>query len=795
MKISLLRKACWLALALPVASFANSSDDFVVKDIKFEGLERVSQGTAFSDLPIQDGQEVTAKDTTNAINALFQSGYFENVELLRQGDTLIVKVKERPAISAINISGNSTIKTEDLKKGLTQAGLEVGNIYDPTLIKQIKQSLEAEYFNLGKYSVEITMKAIPQSRNRVAIKLNIAEGKTAKIRRIDVVGNHKFSESTLLDNIPLTTPSIWNLWGLFTSNDEYSQERMNAATEALRSYYMNRGYLNFQVDSTQASLTPNKENTYVSFNVTEGAIYHVKSIEVEGKTELPKEEVMKLIQIKPKEVFSREKVLNTAKAITDALGNKGYAFAQVNPVPQVDEKDKLVSITFYVNPGKKVYVNQINFIGNNVTNDYVFRRQMLYAEDSLYNNENMNLSKIRLQRLPYVEKVDVKKQPVPGSDDLVDLDYDIKERSANSVSASIGYSQLYGAVIGGNLSLPNIFGTGNQFSIGAQLSKPYKQASISYTDPFFTQSGISQTISVYGSQFDSSTTDLVDYGTNSYGFLLSYGIPLSNYDTISIGGGYDNTKLLQPSNDQSLTVTNFVNQYGNNFNSYLFTLGWTRDTTNRAFFPDHGYVYNLGGQAAVPGSTLEYYTLNASAQFYHPVYDKMTASLRTGVGYGNGYGNIDELPFFKNYYGGGWGSVRGYSQGSLGPIDTNCTSITNGVCSGASEGSNLGGNLNIYANLDFLFPIPGVKDSSNMRLGFFADAGNVYDTYKLSTAYTAGGIEQPTTPTFTNLRYSVGVEFRWLSPIGMMAFSLAKPLNEKPGDVTKIFDFSIGQTF
>ncbi|MCF6768325.1 outer membrane protein assembly factor BamA [Thiotrichales bacterium 19S11-10] len=796
MKIKRLQRALMLALVLPFSAYAQGTDSFVVEKIELEGLSRISEGTVYSDLPIHVGQRVDAKDSNLALQSLYKTGYFNDVALFRDGSTLVVKLDERPAISEVNVSGNSMIKTEDLEKGLRASGLEVGSIYDPMLIKQIKQSLEAEYFNVGKYSVEIDIKVKKQARNRVAIDIKIAEGKTAKIQRIDLVGNTTFRQQAVLESIPLTTPSFWNMWGLFTSNDEYSKARLNAGEEALRSYYMDRGYLKFQVESSQASLTPNKENTYITFNITEGDIYHIDKVIVEGKTILSRDKLKSLLQIKPNEIFSRQKVMDTAKGITEALGDEGYAFAQVNPVPTVDEKTKKVTITFYVNPGKKVYVNRIEFLGNNVTNDVVFRREMLFSEDSLYNQGDLDKSKIRLQRLPYVKQVDVKKVPVQGSDDLVDLNYNIQERSANSVSASVGYSQLYGIILGGNFNMPNIFGTGNQFSIGAQVSQPYKQLSFSYTNPYFTQSGISQTISAYGSQFDSDTTDIVDYTTNSYGFNITYGIPMSNYDTLKIGGGYDFTKLIQPSDSKSLTVTNFINANGNDFNSFLFNLGWERNTTDRAFFPESGYIYKLGGQVSVPGSSLDYYTLNASAQFFQPIFRKVTGSLRTGIGYGGGYGSTEELPFFKNYYGGGWGSVRGYGMGSMGPVDTNCSTISSsGTCTDPEEGANLGGNLNLYANLDFLFPVPGIKDSDNMRLGVFADAGNVYDTYSLDSAYTQDGRSQPRSPTLSNLRYSIGVEFRWLSPIGMVAFSFQKPLNAQPGDDKRIFDFSIGQVF
>ena len=779
---------------LPTFGFSAENANFVVNQVKIEGLSRISSDTVMKDIPVEDGQTLSTQETNQIITDLYQTGYFNDIKLYRQNDDLVVQVKERPAISAIDISGNDAIKTDDLKKGLTMAGLDVGNIYNPDLLKQIKQSLEMEYYNLGKYAVQIEASAIPLTRNRVDIKIKISEGKTAKIRRIDIVGNKKYSQSTLRDELVLTTPSMWNLWGLLTSDDQYSTQRMQSSIEQLRSFYMNRGYIDFNVESHQVSLNPNKDNTYVTMNISPGKVYKVSKIDVEGKLILPRKEVRSMISLDPGAVFSRKELLDSSNRIKEALGKKGYAFAQVNPVPTIERKDRTVAVTFYVQPGKKVYVSQINFKGNAVTNDSVYRREMLYSEGGVYNSYMIEQSKLKLQRLPYVEKVTVKKTPVPGTDDMVNLDYDIKERSANSVTASLGYSQLYKFMVGASLNMPNLLGTGNQVSLSTQLSKPYKSLSLSYTNPYFTQSGISQTMSAYVTNVDTASTTLANYSTDSYGFNLGYGIPLTINDTLNAGVGFDHTRLISPGTGEG--TSNVVNQFiadqngKTGYNSYMVNLGWTRNTANRAYFPTHGDIFTIGGQATVPGSDLTWYKTNIKNSWFHPITDFFTFSAKTGVDYGNGYGSTDQLPFFQNYYGGGWGSVRGFNQGSMGPHDSLRGPDAHPV-TGATEGNAVGGNLNVYANFDVLFPIPGVKDSSNMRMGFFFDMGNVYSTYKIKG--TDGST--PTNPTFGNMRYATGIEFQWLSPMGPLAFSLAKPLNAKPGDDTQIFQFSLGQSF
>ncbi|WP_116963662.1 outer membrane protein assembly factor BamA [Fastidiosibacter lacustris] len=801
MSLSLRRTLLLTMLGLIPFAGSYAQNSFVVKKIEVEGLERISKETVINDLGIQIGEMVDSTETNKVIKSLYDSGFFRDIQLYQDGNTLIVKLVERPAISSVDFDGNDKIKNDDMRKVLREAGLDVGNIANPEVLFQVRQSLLMQYALMGYYSTTVDIQEVKESRNRVAIKINIAEGKTATVSRINVIGNKAYSESELLNNITFKTPSIWNLWGLFTSKAEYSPVNMQSSVEDLTNYYMNNGYLDFRVSSNQASLSPNKENAFIAFDISEGQIYKISKVSLEGQFVISKAELEKLITFKAGDIFSRQKVFDSAKSITQALGDKGYAFANVNPLPKVDKENRTVALTFYIDPGKKVYINQINFLGNNVTNDYVYRRQMQYFESGVYNQKMIDQSKIKLQRMPFVQDVTVNKVPVPGSDDLVNMNYDITERSANSVSASIGYSQLYKFMIGGNLSLPNILGTGNQFSIGANLSSVYQSLNMSYTDPFFTQSGVSQTISTYLSRTDYDNTSVASYRLNQYGANLGYSIPTSAFDSISIGGGVDHTQVLQPSGGQSSILQWFVNQNSGktSFNTFTVNLGWNHNSTNRAFFPTEGTTLGINSTTSLPGiSDLQWYKVIGSAGFFHPLIGDFTLSVKGGLGYGNGYGKTEYLPFFQNFYAGGWGSVRGFTQGGMGPMDTY---IPNGGT--VQQGNAIGGNLNIYTNIDILFPIPGIKDSQNMRLGVFFDAGNVYNTYSMpvynATTNPNGPLwpepTSPNSPTFSNLRYSVGVEFQWLSPLGPMAFSVAKPLNTKPGDSTQVFQFTLGQTF
>ena len=785
---------------LVVVSFSGvfAQDNFVAKSIEVEGLERISKETVLNNLGIHPCKNLNTIDTNEAITLLYNSGFFKNVKLYQDGGTLIIKVSERPAISSVVFDGNNKIHNDDMNKVLLEVGLNVGSIVKPETLFQVKQSLLQQYALMGYYSTTVDVQKVKEDRNRVAIKINIAEGKKATVRRINIIGNQAFLERELINNITFKTPSIFNLWGLFTSEVVYTPQNMHSSVEDLINYYMNHGYLDFQVISQQASLSaPNKENAFIAFDVSEGEIYKVSNVTLEGNFIVLKADLEKCISFEVGDIFSRQKVLDSAKAIKALLGDKGYAFANINPVPKVYKDNKTVVLTFHIDPGKKVYVNKINFLGNNITNDYVYRRQMQYFESGVYNQSMIDQSIIKLQRMPFVESVSVNQVAISGSDDFMDIDYNIKERSANTVSASIGYSQLYNFMIGGNLILPNIQGTGNRFSIDANLSSICQSLNMSYTDQYFKQLGVSQMISTYLSRTDYDDTSITSYRLNQYGANLEYSIPTSLFDSVRFGGGVDYAQLLQPVGGNSAILKWFLgqNRGQSSFNTFTINLGWDHNSTDRAFFPREGATLGLNGRVSIPGiSDLQWYKVRGLAGFFHPVIGDATFSVKSSVEYGNGYGKTKCLPFFQNFYGGGWGSVRGFAQGGMGPSD-----IYTPTGESAQQGNSIGGNLNIYTNIDLLFPIPGLKDSRNMRLGIFFDLGNLYNTYNIpihsNSERLCDSRASINLPTFSNLRYSVGVEFQWLSPLGAMAFSLTKPLNTKPSDSTQIFQFTLGQTF
>lgn len=784
-------KALTLASLLFVTNSLFAFQSFKVDQVQVQGLSRLSKAMVLSNVPVQPGQQLTPELANETIQDLFKTGYFKNIVLQKNGNNLIVKVQERPTISSIKFEGNKLLKTKQLSPVLLKVGLEVGNMFEASTLSRLQQSIEQQYFSIGKYAARVTTEIKNLPRNRVSIILKVSEGLYTKVARINFVGNHHYASKTLADQITLSTPSFWTF---FNGDDEFTQTKLSSSLQQLSDFYMDHGFLKFHINSSQASLTPTHKKVLLTVNLSEGSQYHFSNISLQGKFIVPKATLEKLIQTKEGQVFSRKEVMDTAKAIQLALADKGYAFATVNPTPNIDEDNKTVAVTFNVNPGKRVYVSRIRFQGNDVTNDRTLRERATFPEESLYNQTKVDHTKLRLQRLPYVESVQQTNTPVSGSTDQVDVGYKVKERSANKIGASLGYSELNKVILGAYLTMPNVFGTGNVFSINTQVSKPYQQVNFTYTEPYFTQSGVSQSINIYGSKVKNNYTSLVSYSMNQLGANLTYGIPLSTFNTLNLGGGVDHSRLVNPYNSTSLTVQQFTQKHGNNYNTLSLTFGVSHDTTNDAFFPSTGDQLSVGTNVATPVSNLTWYKLNGSAAWFHPIYwDRFVFGINGSVHYGNGYGKIDELPFFQNFYSGGWGSVRGYSQGTLGPQDTiNCGSTASDLgCT--SEGDALGGNFSMAASINIYFPTPFITSNRNIRMGVFADAGNVYDTQRVSTAYE--NRNNPTHPTFQNLRYSVGLELQWLSPLGALGFSIAKPLNSKPGDDLQYFQFTLGQTF
>ncbi|ASG68583.1 outer membrane protein assembly factor BamA [Francisella halioticida] len=769
---------------------ANSS--FVLNNVSIKGLQGLQSEVVKSRMGYKKGSYITPEDTNQIINNLYGTGFFNSVDLYRKGSNLFINVKEHPIISGFSFSGNKKLKKEDLQKVFTDAGIYVGNVYNPNTMFLLKQSLLNQYSMMGLYGAQIEEHIRKLPNNRIDISINIKEGEPAKISAINFIGNKKFDDSDLKSGVAFAVPSMWNLWGFLSKFDSYSPQGMGQSVQGVTNYYLDRGYLDFKITSKQASMSKDREHSYITFDVAEGKVYKVGSISLSGKFLLPKSEIQSLIKLKQGEVFSKKKLVDSVEAIKTLLGSKGYAFVTVNPIPSVDKKKRTVSFKFVVDAGKKVYVNRVNFFGNNVTNDYVFRRQLQYYEQSQYNKKQIDKSQRRLEQLPYVGSADMELVPVKGSDDLVNINYNIKERNANSVSGSLGYSDLYGFMIGGRLNMPNVFGTGNTFNVNAQLAVPYQNLDVSYINPYFTTSGISQSISAYVSRSNFAKTNAIAaYQLDRWGGRLIYGVPVSTFSNVTGGLTFSDSKVKQSDGYQSAVVDWFTQQQGtNNFYETALTAGWSYDNSNRYIFPTAGGSFGLNGSINIPGvSNIQVYKIEVKGTYNIaiPNTDQSVLQIRAGIDYGGGYGKTKELPFYENFYGGGWGSVRGFLQGSLGARDINLID--------GSTGNSIGGNLNIYNNYDLLFPVPFIKDSSKMRIGAFFDLGNTYLTYNIPGNVLSPSPPHPTSPSFTNLKYSVGVEFRWDSPMGPLAVSFAQPFNVQAGDVTQQFQFSLGQNF
>jgi len=765
---------------------------FKIEKIVITGLTSLPESAVSNNISVQVGQLLTPELSNQLINNLFKTGYFTDIQLSQStGNTLIINLTEAPTIAEISIKGNSLIKTQQIKDVLLKVGLQVGDMLNPSTLLRVQQSLEEQYETLGKYPADVKTDLVTLPRNRVKLNITISEGLNTKVGRVDFIGNQYFDTNTLLSNFTLSTPSLFTL---FNSDDEFTQAKMTQSLQTLSDYYTNNGFLKFHINSSQAALTSTKKQALLSVSLTEGALYHFGTVDLQGQFVVPKTDLQKLILIHSGGIFSRADVMNSAKAMQLAMANKGYAFATVNPVPTVNDSTKIVSINFYINPGNRVYIHEVKFEGNTQTNDQTLRQRVTFSEGSLYNQTKIDQSKLKFQQLPFIQNVSEDLVPVPGSTDQVDIVFKITEQNANKVGGSIGYSELDHLILGANLTMPNLFGTSDVFQIAMQWSQPYQSVNFTFTQPYFTQSGISQSFNVYMSKLDNSHVSLVSYSMDQVGGNVTYGIPLSTFNTFNVGAGVDNSHLLNPYDSTSLTVQEFTQKWGNNFNSLTMNLGWSHDSTNNPYFPSTGTQGAIGAQVATPVSTLDWYKTHVTGAWYHPViWDRLVFGLDGEVDYGNGYGKLDTLPFYQNYYGGGWGSVRGYAQGSLGPDDTIvCGSDTTDLgCQ--SQGDALGGNLKIDASANLYFPVPFAYSQQNLRMGVFADAGNVYDTYHLDTAYNEQN--NPTSPNFDNLRYSVGLELQWQSPIGALGFSLAEPLNRQEGDDTQIFQFNLGQTF
>jgi outer membrane protein insertion porin family len=774
MKLQILTRFLLLCLLL-VSQSVKSDEEFIVSDIQVKGLQRISEGTVFNYLPVNVGERFSLSNVGPAIKALFKTGFFKDVTLEREGSVLIVNVVERPSIAKIIFEGNKDISKDDLTKALDKIGLSEGKIFDKQVLDKVELELKRQYLSHGKYSLKIKTEVANLTRNRVGIRINISEGRVTKIKEINIVGNKSFDDATLLKKLELSTT---NLISFYTKNDQYSKQKLQADLETLRSYYLDRGYINFNIESTQVAITPDKKDIYVTINVKEGAIYKLDKVKLTGNLVVKPDELIKLTTVGPGETFSRKNATETSKAIQDRLGDDGYAFANVNMVPEIHEANKTVDMAFFVDPGKRAYVRRINFSGNTKTRDEVLRREMRQMESSWASSSKIERSKTRLERLGYFETVNVETPPVPGTADQLDVNYKVVEKSSGNLSAGIGFSQVQGIVINANLSQDNVFGSGKRVNLAFNNSDYLTSYQFGFFNPYFTTDGVSLGYNLGYTDRNAGQINIANYSTTVANAGMDFGIPLNEFDQLRFGIDLKHTNLKTGTNS-SKQIDDFIKKFHDPYLTLAPSIGWTHDTLNRAIFPSSGGQQRLSGLITIPGiSDLEYYKISYKHQEYFPLSSDFTFRLLADIAYGDGYGKTGELPFFENYYGGGTGSVRGFRNNTLGPRDSP-------VNPKLRQPLPFGGATKIAGSAELFFPVPFLPETKSVRLGVFFDAGRIQNGL---------GVD--------NMKYAAGISGEWLSPFGALSVSAAVPLNAKPfnattgiGDQKQIFQFNFGQNF
>ena len=751
-------------LAAAVSTSAYGFEPFVIKDIRLEGLQRISAGTVFNYLPVKIGDKINNELSSQAIRTLYKTGFFKDVRLEQEGNALVVFVAERPAIADVSITGNSEIPTEQLEDSLKQIGLTRGKVLDRSLLDKIEQELERQYYSLGKYGVKIDTETSPLERNRVKVSINIAEGGDAKVYAINIVGNEIFTDERLLGRTQLGGISF------FGGRKQYSKQLLGADLETIKSFYLDRGYINFNIDSTQVSLTPDKQDVYVTVNITEGEQYKVRNIKLAGDLIVPENELIDMVSLKEGDVFSRKLAVESTKRISDRLSEDGYAFANVNIVPDVDKETLTVGITLFIDPGKRVYVRRINVSGNSKTKDEVIRREFRQFEGDWMSSKQVSLSRSRLDRTGYFESVSVETPAVPGTSDQVDINYAVKEQPTGNLSAGVGYSDTQGVLLNLGVTQENFLGTGKRVGVNIDNSQVTKNYSVSYTNPYHTIEGISRGFRVYYRAVDALEANISNFTTDSYGLSLNYGFPLGETTSARMSLGFENTELLLADDTLGISadILEFVEENGNVYDDFPISASYVDDSRNKRLMATSGSLMTLGTQATIPGSDLEYYKLNFRYLHYIPLGKVTALSLNTSLGYGDGYGDTSRLPPFKNYFAGGSRTVRGYDSNSLGPRDT----VT---------GDPIGGDRMIIGNIELILPNPleTEEGSGSTRVSAFIDFGNVYrNKVELS-----------------ELRASTGLSILWLSPVGALTFSYAFPINDQEGDELQAFQFTLGSAF
>jgi outer membrane protein insertion porin family len=787
--------AVGFCLLLPLSALAQG--EFVVRDMRVEGLQRIAEGTVFNYLPINVGDRVDRIRIQESIRTLYGQGLFDDIEIRRDGNTLIVVVSERPSIESFEIEGNKDIKTEDLMESLRGVGLATGRTFDRSVLDNVQSFMREQYYDRGKYGVIVDTSVVERPNNTVRLKIDVVEGERAKIRQVNIVGNTVFEDKDIRETFELDTAN-WLSW--IRQDDRYSKEALEGDLEILRSFYMDRGYADFRIDSTQVAISPNKKDIFVTVGIHEGELYTVSDIKIVGDMVIPEPQIRALVLARPGSVFNQNMLTQSSEFMELRFGEQGYANVEIEAVPKLDHETKEAEITFYIDPQSRVYVRRINFNGISEVDDEVLRREMRQMEGAYLSNRLVERSKVRLQRLPYVETVETNNVPVPGSPDLVDVDFDLEYRMPGQFSGGIGYSESQKLMLNGSIVHTNFLGSGNRVALEAISGRFQKLYSLSHTDPYRSMDGIRRTMSVNYRDVTQFTSAASDFSTTSAGASIDYGYPLTEYQTLSYGLSFQHSELLASSNS-TLQAQEWVEQNGNpfemetpdgfsfsgsSFDTYELILGWTYDSRNRALFANRGTRQQVILTTTVPGSDIEYFTARYNFTKYIPLFrGKWVVRLNSELGLAQAMGDTTAAPPYKQYYGGGPQSVRGYRESYLGPRD--------------SFGRPYGGNVLVAGQVELILPLPK-KFASQTRASIFYDIGNVFNTGEVSFTDKLGSpIEYK--PEFDELRASVGIGVQWLAPLGLFRFSYAYPLNEYIGndryygDELERFQFSIGQAF
>ena len=731
-----------------------------------EGLERITPGTVFNYLPMRVGDRFDDSRSSEAVRALFKTGFFDDVRLERDGNVLVFLFEERPAIGSIQMSGNKDVKTEDVLESLKQFGFAEGRVFVQAQLDQVEQELRRQYYSAGKYGARIETTVSPLDNNRVGIVIEVSEGVAARIRQINIVGNTVFEEAELLKQFESSAPGLLSF---FTKDDQYSKQKLAGDLEALRSYYLDNGYLNFNVDSTQVSITPDKKDIYITINISEGEPFTVTEVRLAGDLIVPKEALFGLVEIGAGDLFSRKKVTDTSKRLTDRIGEEGYSFGNVNAIPDIDQAARTVALTFFIDPGKRVYARRINFAGNVKTKDEVLRREMRQQEGGWLSTTQVERGKERLERTGYFKEVNVETVAVPGTADQVDVNYTVEEAPGGRLGGGLGFSPGQGVIFNTSIVQDNFLGSGKRISFNFNNSRVNTNYAIGYLNPYFTVDGISQGFNLFYRDTNAVRANLAAYETRDVGGEINIGFPVSENNSIFAALKYRNTQidLLSRSGAQ---IRNFVNQNGSEFDILSLSASFSYDTTNRRILPDKGTLHRIRVEGSIPtfGNSLKYYKVDYQTKWFKDIYKDFVFSLSADLGYGDAYGETTELPFFENFFAGGPRTVRGFKTNTLGPLDSNRRP--------------LGGDTKIIGRAELILPAPFLDEyKRSFRLTGFIDAGNVYGPgQKIDLG---------------EIRYSTGIGAIWVSPFGVVQASIAMPLNEKTGDQTENFQFTFGASF